>query len=501
MGDRDLSTGVDLAELNEGAIIGGRFEGEDVVIMRHGGRLCALAGKCTHLKAPLADGLLVDGELRCPWHHARFKVETGEAVGAPAFAPLARFEVVETDGLARVVGRLDDAAPSTATRDPGRVVIVGAGAAGHACAEMLVRHGAGAKVTLLSDDRDSPYDRTFCSKQYLAGKAERADTSMSLGRPEGGKATVRHEVSVTRILPDERVVETAEGERIRYDALVLATGSAAAKPEFQGAERDDVHVVRTLADADRLIAAIADAHRAVVVGASFIGLEVAASLIARDLAVTVVAPGEIPLAKMAGPEVGGMIRSLHEEKGVEFRLGREVASWDGSVAVLDDGSRLEGDLLVAGVGAEPRTDLARRAGLTMAADEDGGGVLVDADLRTSQDTIYAVGDIASVPDPRLGHRIRVEHWVVAQRMGQWLARRLLGQVDGAYEHVPFFWSGHYDTSLRYVGHVASPEDRSVDGDVAAKDVEVTFREDGEDRALLTCGRDMAALTRQAAWER
>ncbi|MBB4154871.1 NADPH-dependent 2,4-dienoyl-CoA reductase/sulfur reductase-like enzyme/nitrite reductase/ring-hydroxylating ferredoxin subunit [Sphingomonas jinjuensis] len=498
MTERDLAAGIDASEIGEDCVVAGEVDGEPVVLLRSGGKLCALAGLCTHAKAPLADGIVADGTLRCPWHHARFDVATGEAVDAPAFAPLQRFEVVEENGTVRV-GEPVAAAEATAApaRDIGRVVIVGGGAAGHACAEMLARHGAGSAVTMLSDEAEAPYDRTACSKAYLAGEAERGD--LPLPAPDG--AEIRLGISVERIDREARLVHPAVGEAVPYDTLILATGAEPIVPEFEGADRDDVHVVRTLADADALIAAAQEGRRAIVIGSSYIGLEVAASLIARGMAVTIVSDAAIPLEKTAGAEVGAMIRRLHEEKGVTFLAERSVTAWDGTAATLDDGSRVEGDLLVAGTGVKPRVALAEAAGLTLADEDEGGGVSVDAMLRTSDPAIHAIGDIANAPDPRLGHPIRVEHWAVAQHMGQWLARHLLGLVDGGYDKVPFFWSGHYDVNLRYVGHVETPDDACVDGDIDARDFALHLKEDGREQALLTCNRDRAALEFERDLER
>jgi NADPH-dependent 2,4-dienoyl-CoA reductase/sulfur reductase-like enzyme/nitrite reductase/ring-hydroxylating ferredoxin subunit len=498
MTDRDLAAGIAVSELGEDRIVAGHVDGEPVVLLRSGGRLCALAGVCTHAKAPLADGIVADGTLRCPWHHARFDIATGEAVDAPAFEPLQRFEVVEENGTVRVGAPIAAAEASAApSRDIGRVVIVGGGAAGHACAEMLARHGAGSAVTMLSDEQDPPYDRTACSKAYLAGEAESGD--LPLPAPRG--ADVRLGVSVDRIDREARLVHPAEGEAVPYDTLILATGAEPIVPDFAGADRDDVHVVRTLADADALIAAANDSQRAIVIGSSYIGLEVAASLVARGLAVTVVSDAKIPLEKTAGAEVGTMIRRLHEEKGVTFLTERSVTAWDGMAATLDDGSRVEGDVLVAGTGVKPRVALAKAAGLALADEDAGGGVTVDAMLKTSDPAIHAIGDIANAPDPRLGHPIRVEHWAVAQHMGQWLARHLLGLVEGGYDKVPFFWSGHYDVNLRYVGHVETPEDGRVDGDVDGRDFALHLKEDGREQALLTCDRDRAALEFERDLER
>ncbi len=499
MSTADLANGIASTDLAEGRIVAGKLNGSDVILVRHRGRVCALSGQCTHLKAPLADGVVIDGTIRCPWHHARFDIESGEAVGAPAFAPLERFAVVEKDGTVRVTATEaeDDPLPPAPAPDIGRVVIVGSGAGGHACAEILARNGAGASVTLIGDEAEKPYDRTFCSKQYLAGKAGRDE--MALPALDG--VALYTGVRVVAIVRESKTVTLDDGRSVPYDTLILATGAEPVSPDFYGTNRDDVHVIRTAGDADRLIAASTQARQAIVVGSSYIGLEVAASLIGRGLEVSVVSDTDLPLEKTAGDEIGAMIRDLHASKGVTFHSGRRIARWDGNAAMLDDGTRIEGDLVVAGIGVKPRIELAEKAGLTLADKADGGGVRVDDRLRSSDPAIHAIGDIASAPDRRLGHPIRVEHWVVAQRMGQWLARHLLGRIEKGYDDVPFFWSGHYDLSLRYVGHVASPEDRTIDGDAAARDVAVHFAENGREQALLTAGRDRMSLEREHEWER
>ncbi len=497
----DLGKGMPAANLHDDKPLAGSFGGEDVILVRHGGKVCAFAGKCTHQGAPLETGMVIDGTVRCPWHHARFSLEDGEAVSAPAFAPLDKFTVVEEGGVVIVTGKEARTHTTPSARSIGKVVIVGGGAAGHACADMLARSGIGGDVTILSDDADAPYDRTAVSKDYLAGDAERDETALpepGLGRGPAPQVMTRG--AVASIDVEGRAVITADRARMPYDVLVLATGATPiALDTVSSAE--NVFVLRTLADADALKAAAKDAQRAIVLGASFIGLEAAASLTQAGLAVTVIARDSVPLAKVAGPEVGKFVQGLHEKKGVTFHLDSELAQFDGRIATLDDGTTIEGDLLVVGIGVEPRIDLAKAAGLTIADKDAGGGVAVDAKLQTSAAGIYAIGDIASYPDPRLGHPIRVEHWVHAQRQGQWLARSLLGTVTGGYGDTPFFWTGQYDASLHYVGHVAKPDDRRIEGDVAAGDFAVFLKEDGKEQAVMTCGdHDEIALEKEAAWD-
>ena len=255
-----------------------------------------------------------------------------------------------------------------------------------------------------------------------------------------------------------------------------------------GLDHPDVHVLRTLHDVDRIIAGVESARHAAVIGASFIALEAAASLRQRGLEVDVIAPDEVPLGKLLGPGIGGMIRQVHEEKGVRFRLGRTVAGYDRSVLTMDDGSTLFADLVVLGVGVAPRTDLAEAAGLALAGKDQGGGILADDRLRTSAPHVYAAGDLANFPDARLGRRLRVEHWVHAQRQGQHIARLLMG-ADLPFLDTPFFWSAHYDTGLRYLGHASIGIEPVIDGSVEERCFVARYGEE----AVATCNRDDDAL--------
>ena len=500
----DLRSGIDAALAKEGEPVAGTVDGKPVVVVRSDGKLCAFAGECTHLGAPLADGIIVDGEIRCPWHHARFSVSTGEAVGGPAFRPLETYNVTERDGKISVEGDANRADPSgTIAQGNQKIVIIGSGGAGHACADMLARAGKGERVTILSADTDPPYDRTFCSKQYLSGKKSRKDCLLpAMGLGQAPEPTLRTGTRVTGIDPGTRQVTIGDGESVDYDILILATGATPIVPEFAGNGRDNVKTLRSLADADDLVrSANSDAiHTVAILGASFIGLEVAAAMIAHDLQVVVIAQEKLPLASVLGSEVGQFVQSLHEDEGVTFHFERSVEKFDGKTITLDDGSEVAADLLVVGAGVSPNTGLAASAGLTLADARDGGGILVDQRLTTSDGSIYAIGDVAAYPDPRLGRHIRIEHWVHAERQGRYLAQALLGQEAGDFDNIPFFWSGHYGTSLRYVGHADDPADRMIDGSIDGADFAITYQEDGKDRAVLTCGRDTYSLKVEAEWE-
>ena len=499
----DFSAGIGSDMLAEGAAVAGTFDGEAVILIRNKGKVCALAGKCTHLDAPLEQGLLADGAITCPWHHARFSVDTGEAVDAPAFEPLARYDVEEGDGQLRVTGKVEGTTPfPSKTRSPGHVVIIGGGGAGHACAEMLDRAGHGATVTVVTDELDPPYDRTFCSKQYLSGGTGRGDAILARDGfyNLAGRPVLRLARAVIRIDVEAQEVVLTDEERLPYDALVIATGAEPKWSDAPGVDRGNVHLLRTLRDADALVAEIRDSKNAAVIGASFIGLEAAASLRQRGLAVDVIAPEAIPLEPLLGADVGRRIQQVHEEKGVRFHLGRKVTAYDGAELKLDDGSFLAPDFIVLGLGVTPRTALAKDAGLSCASDNEGGGIIVDKRLQTSAEHIYAIGDVARYPDARLGRPIRVEHWVHAQRQGQHVARLLLGLTD-RFTATPFFWSAHFDTGLRYLGHASKDAGARFEGSLEKPSFVVHYGSNGEQQAVATCNRDDDALQVNLEWDR
>jgi apoptosis-inducing factor 3 len=493
----DLTAGVPSRTLAEGTIVAGNVGEARVVLVRTGGRLFAVGANCTHYRGPLAEGLVVGTTIRCPWHHAAFSLETGEAVRAPGLDPIKCWRVEERDGTVFVGERLEQpqAAPASAA-PPSSVVIVGGGAAGHAAADMLRREQYSNPVTILSADGDAPVDRPNLSKDFLAGEAQ--DDWIPLWPadwyPER-KITLRLASPVAAIDPAARAVTLEDGSRLEYGALLLATGADPVHLQIPGSTDDQILYLRSFADSRRIVERAAGAKRAVVVGASFSGLEVAASLRARGIGVDVVAPDQLPLERVMGAEVGTFIKGLHEEHGVVFHLGETVASIRGRQVVLSGGQSLEADIVVLGVGVRPSTALAEAAGLALDR-----GVLVNEFLETSVPGIYAAGDVARWPDPHTGDRIRVEHWVVAQRQGQVAARNILGRRE-RFDAVPFFWSQHYDIAIRYVGHAERWDNVRVDGSLDARDASVSFWNGGRRLAVATISRDLACLQAEAELER
>ncbi|MFZ1967200.1 MAG: FAD-dependent oxidoreductase, partial [Bradyrhizobium sp.] len=305
---------------------------------------------------------------------------------------------------------------------------------------------------------------------------------------------LRLKSNATSIDTKARDVIVADGGAIPYDRLLLATGAEPVRLPIPGADQPHVHVLRTLADSRAIIASIKGARRAIVIGASFIGLEAAAALRARDIEVHVVAPEQRPMERVLGPEMGDFVRALHEEHGVVFHLGDTVAAIEGKRATLKNGGVLEADVVVVGVGVRPRLALAEQAGLKIDR-----GVAVNEFLETSATGIYAVGDIARWPDPHSQDNIRVEHWVVAQRQGQTAARNMLGQRE-IFDAVPFFWSQHYDVPINYVGHAEKWDEIAIDGDIAGRDCLLKYKSKGRVLAVASIYRDLASLQAELEME-
>src|SRR6478736_5425628 len=490
----DLSQGLDASSLAEGQMLVGHADGEAVLLARSANQVFAVGAHCTHYGAPLAEGLLVGDTVRCPYHHACFSLTSGEVLRAPARDPIACYLVEQRGGTLYVLGK-QAAAPASAITKPNAIVIVGAGAAGNSAAEKLRREGYTGKITLLGAEGALPVDRPNLSKDYLAGTAP--DEWIPL-RSEEFYREQRIELVQTKVNsldPSSKSVTLSDGSRIDYDALLLATGAAAIRLNIPGGGLPHVYTLRTLADSRAIIAASSKAKHAVLIGAGFIGLEVAASLRARGVEVTVVAPDSVPLGRVLGELLGRTIQKLHDSHGVEFRLGLRPKSITQQSVLLEDGSELSADLVVFGVGVKPATELAEAAGLSVDR-----GVLVDQHLRTSAPDVFAAGDIARFPDARTGKPIRVEHWVVATRQGEVAALNLLGK-DQRYDAVPFFWSAHYDRTISYLGHAETWESIDIAGDLDALDCAVAFRSNDRTLALATIGRDRASLEAELAMER
>ena len=493
----DLAQGVALSDFS-GETLLGHVGDQDVLLVRSGPEIFAIDAHCSHYHGPLAEGLVVGDSIRCPWHHACFDLRTGEATRAPALTPLAVWQVEHEAGRVFVRRKREPQKPSGkgSIDAPDKIVIVGGGAAGFAAADMLRRQEFRGGIVMLSNDAAPPVDRPNLSKDYLAGSAPEDWLPL---RPDSFYAEagidLRLESNVASIDTKARNVIIAGGGAIPYDRLLLATGAEPVRLPIPGADQPHVHTLRSLADCRAIIDSVNGARRAIVIGASFIGLEAAAALRARDIEVHVVAPEQRPMERVLGPDMGDFVRALHEEHGIIFHLGDTVVAIDGKRATLKSGGVLEADLVVVGVGVRPRLALAEQAGLKLDR-----GVAVNAFLETSVAGIYAAGDIARWPDPHSRENIRVEHWVVAERQGQAAARNMLGQRE-TFDAVPFFWSQHYDVPINYVGHAEQWDEIAIDGDISARDCLLKYKSKGRVLAIASIYRDLASLQAELAMER
>ena len=492
----DLTQGVLLNDFS-GQTLVGHVGDQDVLLVSSGPEIFAIDAHCSHYHGPLAEGLVVGESIRCPWHHACFDLRTGEATRAPALTPLAVWQA-EREGD-RIFVRQKREQPKPRGRGPvdtpGKIVIIGGGAAGFAAAEMLRRQEFRGSIFMISNDAAPPVDRPNLSKDYLAGSAPEDWLPL---RPENFYAEagidLRLNSNVTLIDSKARNVVLAGGGTIPYDRLLLATGAEPVRLPIPGADQQHVHVLRSLADCRAIIGSINGARRAIVIGASFIGLEVAAALRAHDIEVHVVAPEQRPMERVLGPDMGDFVRALHEEHGVIFHLEDTVVTIDGKRATLKSGGVLEADVVVVGVGVRPRLTLAEQMGLALDR-----GVAVNAHLETSIPGIYAAGDIARWPDPHSQENVRVEHWVVAERQGQSAARNMLGQRE-VFDAVPFFWSQHYDVPINYVGHAEKWDEIAIEGDIAGRDCLLKYKGKGRVLAVASIYRDLASLQAEFAME-
>lgn len=467
--------------------------GSEMLLACVGGKFHAIGAYCPHYGAPLVDGVLSGDRVICPLHHSCFDITTGDLQEPPAIDALPRYDVrVEDDQvIVRVPAEVTDRrTPEMSKRDPNDMrlfAIVGGGAAGYAAAQTLREDGFTGRVVLITAEDRLPYDRPNLSKEYLQGSAEPAWMPL---RPEDFFAEYDIEVERGRrvgfIDASQKSIEFEDGGTLVFDAVLVATGGRPVKLPFQLESQENVFPLRSYDDSDAIIAVAEKGKRAVVIGASFIGMEVASSLAARGCEVTVVAPGDVPFQKILGEKIGRLFQNVHVENGVKFELGSSVAGFIGEEKVttitLADGKRLEADLVVVGVGVRPVTNMLK--GVTLHTD---GGVFVDEHLRAA-DAVYAAGDIAYFPSPLDGKRQRIEHWRTAMQQGRTAAHNMMGR-DALYNGVPFFWTRQFDAGLLYVGHAEQWDEIFYEGEVSARDFLAFYIKDGSVLAVAGMDRD------------
>jgi NADPH-dependent 2,4-dienoyl-CoA reductase/sulfur reductase-like enzyme/nitrite reductase/ring-hydroxylating ferredoxin subunit len=486
-------------EFAEGEMKQVSANGAEVLLARVGGKFHAVAAYCPHYGAPLVDGVLSGDRVVCPWHHSCFDITTGDLQEPPAIDALPSYGVrVEDDQVIVSVpaGGQDRRTPKMSKRDTRNerlFVIIGGGAAGYSAAQTLREDGFTGQLVLITSENRLPYDRPNLSKEYLQGSAEPAWLPL---RPEDFFAENDIEVQrgrrVESIDAFQKSIDFEDGGSLHFDGVLVATGGQPIKLPFQLESQENGFPLRSYDDSDALIAAAEKGKRAIVIGASFIGMEVASSLAARGCEVTVVAPGDVPFQKILGEKIGSVFHDLHVENGVKFELGSSVAGFIGEEKVtavsLENGKRLDADLVVVGVGVKPVTNMLK--GVTLHTDR---GVYVDEHMRAA-DGVYAAGDIAYFPSPLNGKRQRIEHWRTAMQQGRIAAHNMMGR-EIPFNGVPFFWTRQFDVALLYVGHAEQWDEIFYQGEVSARDFLAFYMKDGRVLAVAGMNRDreMAAI--------
>jgi NADPH-dependent 2,4-dienoyl-CoA reductase/sulfur reductase-like enzyme/nitrite reductase/ring-hydroxylating ferredoxin subunit len=456
------------ADLAEGQLKAVAVGQTQVLLARDGGIVYATAATCPHYQLPLEKGMVCGGRLRCPWHESAFDLATGALREPPALDGLATYPV-RVDG-GQIYVTVDDGQPAhvpppnrATASDDRSFVILGGGAAGTAAAEALREFGFAGAITILTADPKPPYDRPNLSKKYLAGQMPADGLPLRDDAHYANRGiTIAHR-PVTEIDVAEKSVVLADGGRLTYHKLLLATGGVPKPLDVPGGDRPNVLTLRTWRDADRILDVVAKGKRVVVVGASFIGMEVAACLIQRGASVTVVAPSAVPFGRL-GPQVGATFLTTHEAKGVLFRMNAKVAAVDDSGVVLQGGEQIPADVVIVGVGVRPATDVLPKQWVGK-----DGSVTVDETLAVpgTGGTVYAAGDIAKYPDWMAGGEpTRIEHWRLAEQHGRRAAANMVGPAR-PFREVPFFWTNQYGKGMDYVGHSTEPDETVIDGDLAS----------------------------------
>ena len=447
-----------LADLADGGMLAVEAGDEKILLTRAGATVHAVGASCPHAGAPLEQGVRNGERIVCPWHKATFCLRTGALLEPPAVDNLPRYDVRIEAG--RIVVTVPAAGAEQAVLPPDRRIfaIVGAGGAGAVAAQTLREAGYNGRIVMLDEHNRVPYDRTVLSKYFLSGERNAEKSPLQSQSFYRQHRIERRTARVTRLDAERKTLDCGDGFSLTYDACLVATGGAPVRPEIPGATLGNVFVLRNRADADAILAQAERSERAVVLGASFIGMEVAAALRERGLEVTVVGRETAPFEKQLGARIGNVFVSLHRKHGVSFRLGQEIEALEGDAAVrtvvLANGERLPADMVVIGFGVRPVSDYLH--GVKLDAD---GRVTVDATLKAA-DGLYAAGDMARFP---LGDRlVGVEHWRVAQQHGRIAALNMAGQCV-RYDAVPVFWTIQYMKRLDYIGHATDWDDVVVHG--------------------------------------
>jgi apoptosis-inducing factor 3 len=448
-------------------------ENQEVLIININDELSALGAHCTHYSAPLIDGILSNDTIICPLHHACFNAKTGKLIEPPAADDLPSFKVIiENDN---VIVKVPDEfpfnkIPEMSERDEDiteNYVIIGGGAAGYAAAQAMREAEYKGKITIITEENRTPYDRPNLSKDYLQGTAQeewmplRSDDFYSQYSIE-----FMFDMKVNKLNIKEKKISFEKGEDLPFTKLLIATGGIPRQLDIPGSELNNIFYLRGFASSDNIIEAAKNSKEAVIIGSSFIGMESAFSMTERGIKVTVISPDEIPFEQTLGKEIGELLKTLHEKGGVTFKLKSSVKGFEGKgkveSVVLDNGEKVKADFVIVGIGVKPATDFID--GLVKASDR---GIKVDKTFWAAED-IYAAGDIAVFPFGESGEYIRIEHWRTALQQGRIAGFSMAGKKI-EYESIPFFWTHQAGLNIRYTGHAKNWDDIIYWGEVSSQE--------------------------------
>jgi NADPH-dependent 2,4-dienoyl-CoA reductase/sulfur reductase-like enzyme/nitrite reductase/ring-hydroxylating ferredoxin subunit len=482
-----MKTTLQFTELTEGTATKIMLGDTAVLLIRDGNTVRAFGAKCPHAGAPLEEGAICNGRLICPWHKGTFQVEDGALLEPPALDGLTRYPVSIGGGSVTVSSHALPARRPAKAMHHRVAAIIGSGAAGAAAASALRFGGFDGQLLLIGDEAEQPYDRTALSKFVVAGEMKPEEVPPLREGNDWDEFDVRRlATTVSRLDAATRRITLADGSSLKYDTALLATGGIPKHPCLPGISLSGIYTLRSLRDAAAVLEAAHFGQTLVIMGSSFIGLEVACGLRKRGIGVTVVSPEAIPFERQFGAEIGAQFRRMHEAKGVTFCLEAEVVALEGQDRVqrvaLKDGRRLDTSGVIIGIGVTPATDFVEGV-----QKSDDGGILVDAAMRAAEG-LFVAGDC--VRFPHQGKTVRIEHWRVAQQHARVAALGMMG-VQARYEGVPFFWTYHYGQRIEYLGHADKWDGLHIDGRLDIMDF-IAFQV-AEERvaAIIACGREMA----------
>lgn len=483
-----------LTDLQEGEMKQVTADGTDILLTKLDGNYYAVGAYCTHYGAPLATGALCGKHVICPWHHAWFDITNGDLLEPPALDSLPHYDIEIKDEqihvwlpVERTDRRLPLMASCNADADKRIFAILGGGAAGYAAAQTLREDGFLGRIIIITQEKELPYDRPKLSKGYLEGKAKPKEVPLrTKDFFQNHHIEVLTEKVAKQLDHENNTIIFEEGDPLKYDALLVATGGLPNKMDVPGANLENIFILRSYDSADALIDTVENIKKVVIVGASFIGMEAAASLQSRGLSVTVVAPDKVPFAKTLGPEIGEFFKTLHEENGVQFKLETHVKEFKGNSKVesviLDSGEQLETDLVITGIGVTPATDIFENI-----EKQKDGGVVTDIHLNLAPG-LYAAGDIAATPNSLTKEPTRIEHWRYALQQGRTAASNMVGK-NIPFSGIPFFWTKNFGVSLRYLGHAKDWDEIFFDGEVQKKNFLAFYIKNNRISAVSGIGRD------------